>query len=161
MSIALMWAAQALSSSDLRPSGFYVSGIAQGMTLAEYNSLISNGHYKSSPMGPDSYLAEMDGQSVVVSFCQGRVFSAIAQYRSVDWVLSMKALETAGFKWGAPLLQIDDQRGELRMASVWFGVTTPKGFSYFAAPILKGASAKGRDLPIFQINFETVNHACR
>lgn len=161
MGIVILLAAQALSAADLRPSGFYVAGVTQGMTLADYNALIANGGYKSQPLKPDTYQATINGRVVYVSFCQGRVARAISEYSSTDWMRSMKALEVVGFKWLAPVVQIDEPTGVLQLSSLAFGVTRPKGFNYFVAPMVKGATANGRDVPPFQLMFEAMNHACQ
>jgi hypothetical protein len=58
--VAVLLVAQAISTSTVQKQSFYVAGVRQDMTLADYNSLISNGGYKSKPVGPDVFWATIE-----------------------------------------------------------------------------------------------------
>jgi hypothetical protein len=151
-------AANALTASDLSPSGFYVSGISQGMTTAEYNAMISNGGFRSEPVAPDTFMARMKDETVFVSFCDGKVFRAIAEYKSSDWMQSLLTLEGIGYKWGAPIVSAD--QNELRSSRLAFTATMPKGYRYFVAPMIKGSVFQGREMGSFQLMFQDSNSRC-
>jgi hypothetical protein len=159
--IAIFVAAQALTATDLAPAGFYVAGVQQGMSLTDYNAMIANGGFKSKPLGPERYWATIGSQDVFVSFCKGRVVSAIADYRSVDWMKSMKSLENAGFKWGQPFVTVDESNSEMRTSSAVFSLIVPKGFAYGVMPMVKGSTFRDRDMPAFQLNFSALGNDCQ
>jgi hypothetical protein len=159
MSIAVtLMAAQALMATDLQSNQFYVSGIYQGMTVSEYNSLIENGKYKSRPVKMDVYWASVDGRDIFVSFCKGSVYQAIADYRSSDWIKSIRSLEQAGFKFGAPIA--DSKDDEIGSSSLAFAVTVPKGYRYGVIPMVKGTTFKDQDMPSFQLMFRALGSVC-
>ncbi len=159
MIASLLLAMSAISAEEIRPDKFYVAGISQNMTLADYNALIANGGYKSEPIGPDRFRAVIDSQAIYVDFCNGRVVQAISEHLSSDWLASIVALEKAGFSWTDASAYV--QQNDLRTG--YFTLTTklPKGFTYFATPIVKGATVNGRELGTFQIMFRAVDDSCR
>jgi len=155
---SIVLAASAITADEIRPEKFYVAGISQDMTLSEYNSLIANGGFKSEPIGPDRYRAVIRDQVVYVDFCNGRITQTISEYLSSDWLQSMTELERAGFKWVSPIAYVE--QNSLRTGYLALGATSPKGFKYFAAPMVKAATANGHDLATFQIMFRSMNSAC-
>lgn len=155
----VLLAAQVLTASDLRPAGFYVAGVQQGMSLADYNAMIANGRYRSQPMGPDHYVATINGQDVIVRFCAGRVVGAAGQYSSADWLRSIQVLEGAGFKWVPPIVSTEENT--IRTGTLAIGTTTPKGFAYGVLPEIKSASIQGKDIPAFMLYFEALENPCR
>jgi hypothetical protein len=159
--ITILFAAQALAAAEIAPSRFYVAGIQQGMTLADYNSMISNGGFKSQPIGPDRYQATINGQDIYVDFCGGQVVGALASYLSADWLLSLRALEARGFKFNGPFLDEADATGEMRTGSIAFSGISPKDFRYGVLPMIKTASFRDKDLPSFQLSFRGADNACR
>ena len=156
--LTVLFFAQALTGYDLRQDRFYVAGIQQGMTLQEFNSLISNGGYRSEPLGPDKFVAHVGKQRITVEFCRGAVVSAMANYLSSDWMRSIQILQTAGVNFGEPVLDI--QNDELSSGMISFSVGMPKGFRWFAMPTVKGMKYRGNDMPIFQIDYEAIDNPC-
>ena len=49
---------------------------------------------------------------------------------------------------------------ELRTGYLAIAATSPKGFSYFATPLVKAASFRGRDVATFQIMFRAMINPC-
>jgi len=159
MSIAATFLAmQAVTPSAVQPELFYVSGVQQGMTMTDYNALIANGGFKSKPVSPNAFWAVVDGQDIFVSFCQGKVFRAMASYNSVDWTRSLVSLQGLGFKWGviSPVNGSDDKTSALAVPSI-----SPPGFKYSVTPLLKGFVVGKLDSPTFQLSFEALNSPCR
>lgn len=154
----LIFAMSAITADEIRPERFYVAGISQNMTLSEYNSLISNGGFKSEPIAPDRFRAVIDDQVIYVDFCEGKIIEATAEYISSDWLQSMLTLEGVGFKWGAPV--VTHSENSLRTGYLAISTTAPKGFNYFAAPLVKAASFQGRDIATFQIMFRAIGNPC-
>ena len=158
MIMSLIIAMSAITADEIRPDRFYVAGISQNMTLSEYNSLIANGGFKSEPIAPDRFRAVIDNQAIYVDFCEGRIIEATAEYESSDWLRSMLVLEGAGFKWGAPV--VTHSQNDLSTGYLAISATSPKGFSYFAAPLVKAASFRGHDMAAFQIMFRSMTNPC-
>ena len=156
--VALLLATQAISTSAVQPQGFYVGGVRQDMTLSDYNSLISNGSYKSKPVSPDIFWATIEGQDIIVSFCQGKVFRAMASYSSVDWTRSLAALQGLGIKWGNvfPSSGAGSDSSSLSVASIM-----PLNFRYSITPLVKGFTVGKSDFPTFQLSFEALQSPCR
>jgi hypothetical protein len=161
MMLSLLFVTQALTASDLQPSGFYVAGVQQGMTVAEYNSMISNGGFRSQPMDRDTQWAAINGRDVIVRFCEGRVVDATASYNSVDWLTSIQALERAGIRIIVASATLDQPESEMRSGQMSFGVTMPRGFSYGVMPVVKAMTIRDRDLPAFQLHFTAIANPCR
>lgn len=158
---SVLLAAQAITASDLGRDRFYVAGIEQGMTLSEYNSMISNGSFLSKPTGPDGYWATIDRKDYFVTFCQGRVMRVIAGYDAVEWHKSIKLLTENGYKIGIPYVSVSDGSGGMVTSSMAFETTLPKGAKYFVTPLMKGASINGRSMPDFQLSFQAYPSACQ
>jgi len=156
--VAVLLVAQAISTSTVQTQSFYVAGVRQDMTMADYNSLISNGGYKSKPVGPDVFWATIEGQDVVVSFCQGRVYRAMASYTSVDWARSLTALQGLGIKWGSvyPSSGAASDASTVAVASIM-----PLDFRYSITPLVKGFTVGKSDFPTFQLSFEALQSPCR
>lgn len=159
MIASLLLAMSAISADEIRPDKFYVAGVSQSMTLADYNALIANGGYKSEPIGPDRFRAVIDSQAIYVDFCNGRVVQAISEHVSSDWLESIVALEKAGFTWTDAGAYVE--QNNLRTGYFMLTTKVPKGFTYFATPMVKGATINGRELGTFQIMFQSVDNACR
>jgi hypothetical protein len=157
--LSLVIAMSAVSADDIRPEKFYVAGVSQNMSLSEYNSLISNGGFKSEPIGPNRFRAIIDKQIVYVSFCNDRVVQTISEYSSSEWLQSIIALERVGFKWGNVSAYVEENR--LRTGYLTVSVTSPRSFTYFASPLVKAATLDGRDFSAFQIVFEANENSCR
>lgn len=157
--MAMLLAAQAVTASEIRSDAFYVAGVRQGMSMAEYNALIANGRYESKPLERDRFLASIDGQAIVVTFCQNRIASALVSYNSVQWLQSIMAFQKAGLAFNGFAAYVEE--GQDQSGSLVTGVTIPKGYNYFVTPMVKAFVAAGRDFPTFQLNFEMTNNPCR
>ncbi len=158
---AIFLASTALSPSDLPPTNFYVHGIQQNMSLAEYNTMIANAGYKSEPIGPNRFVATINEQRFTVDFCKSRVVGVLAQYNSSDWLKSMQVLESVGYKWGEPYIDHNKKTDVgWNFSNLTFVATIPAGYSYFVAPIMKGAVLNGQDFPVFQLSFQAIQNSC-
>ena len=159
MSAIVTIAMAALTAQDVPPDRFYVDGIQQGMSFADYSSMISNGGFKSGPIAPDRYWATIYNQNYYVTFCKGMIVRAVAEYRSSDWIASMKNLTDIGFKFSGPFLDVGTD--ELRSSKLIFATISPKGYSFFITPLVNGMVLNGKELGAFQLVFEAVDNPCR
>lgn len=156
MSMLLFLAAQAVTTAELQPDGFYVAGVRQDMTVAEYDALIANGRFKSEPVRRDVFWATINERRLGVFFCKGKVFRVMVDFDASSWLASVANLESAGFKWNAPyVLDTGDSQ------TMGIGVTGPANFSYFVVPILKSFRVGSGSIPTFQLQFEALNSECK
>lgn len=159
--IAVLIAAQALTVADIRPNGFYLSGVRQGMTSADYNAVISNGGYQSKPVDRDRFIATIEGQDVIVTFCNDKVVMVVGNYTSFDWAQSIQALQQVGFAYEKVFPYANPDTSSSKSGGLAIGGKTPVGFTYSVTPVIKAFEVNRRDFPTFQLQFEATNNACQ
>lgn len=159
----ILWAllaAQALNAADLRPTGFEVAGIRQGMTLSEYSALVSSGGFKSESPWPDTFMATIYDQEVTVTFCQGKVIAVDASYPASGWMKAFHEIESRGFARKSPsptIMRVMPMVYEMR-----FDFTPPSGFAYSITPNVGTVSFRNaNDVTRFNLRFQALANPCR
>ena len=159
--LAFVIAAGGLVAADLPADRFNVEGVRQGMTLAEYNALISKGRHRSEPVKPDEYRATINGRKVQVGFCRGYVDFAALELSSYEWLQSWVALKQRGFEYSHPFAS-DTLNPDKKTWALLVKPAMPADFGYAVLPTVTSEIVKPGEPPAtsFILFFSAVKNRC-